>query len=81
MDAAIRREALPGDHVWWRIADPAWSNPLDPDFAWRRGGRWNPPDSFPVLYLNEDRTWLSPLGLRWRQHSTQSFEPGTTVAN
>ena len=45
---------LPGAHVWWRIADPSWSGPLDPDFARRRGGRWNPPDSFRVLYLNED---------------------------
>ena len=48
------REILPEGWVWWRIADPAWENPLDPGFAGRRGGRWNPPDSFPVLYLNED---------------------------
>ena len=54
MSAALRREALPGGHVWWRLADPSWANPLDPDFARRRGGRWNPPDRFPVLYLNED---------------------------
>lgn len=27
---------------------------MDPDYARRGGGRWNPPDSFPVLYLNED---------------------------
>lgn len=50
----LRCETLPGAHVWWRIADPAWADPLDPSFAQRQGGRWNPPDSFPVLYLNED---------------------------
>lgn len=48
------REILPEGWVWWRIADPAWENPLDPGFAGRPGGRWNPPDSFPALYLNED---------------------------
>ena len=51
---ALQREAVPAAHVWWRIADPSWSDPLDPDFARRRGGRWNPPGSFRVLYLNED---------------------------
>ena len=34
-----------------RVADPVWRRPLDPTFAAGRGGRWNPPDSFPVLYL------------------------------
>lgn len=48
------RETVPNSHTWWRIADPSWDNPLDPSFAQRHGGRWNPPDSFPVLYLNED---------------------------
>ena len=51
----LLREPLPERHVWWRVADPGWTNPLDASFAARRGGRWNPPDSFPVLYLNEDR--------------------------
>jgi hypothetical protein len=31
-----------------------WSDPLDPRYAATRGGRWNPPNSFPTLYLNED---------------------------
>lgn len=35
-----------------RVADPAWSDPLDGAYAGRRGGRWNPPGSFPVVYLN-----------------------------
>ena len=50
------RERMPDGQVWWRIADPSWRNPLDPSFAGRHGGRWNPPASFPVLYLNEDRS-------------------------
>ncbi len=40
---------LPATQHTQRIADPAWENPLDPGFAGRRGGRWNPPDSFPVV--------------------------------
>ncbi|HEX7248677.1 MAG TPA: RES family NAD+ phosphorylase [Actinomycetota bacterium] len=34
-----------------RLADPAWRRPLDATFAAERGGRWNPPGSFSVLYL------------------------------
>ncbi len=34
-----------------RVADPGWRRPLDPRYAAERGGRWNPPGSFPVLYL------------------------------
>ena len=50
----LLRETVRDAHVWWRIADPGWADPLDPGFAQRGGGRWNPPGSFPVLYLNED---------------------------
>ena len=50
----LLHETVPDRHVWWRIADPGWANPLDPSFAQRHGGRWNPSESFPVLYLNED---------------------------
>ncbi len=49
----MRSELLPDGHGWLRIADPRWSDPLDPSFG-RRGGRWNPPNSFPVLSLNQD---------------------------
>ena len=48
-------ERLPERWLWWRIADRAWQNPLDPSFAAQRGGRWNPAGSFPTLYLNEDQ--------------------------
>ncbi|MEM9387456.1 MAG: RES family NAD+ phosphorylase [Pseudomonadota bacterium] len=55
--------------TWWRIADPAWRDPLDAHYAARAGARWNPPDSFPTLYLNEDqvtaRTNLRLFIARW----------------
>ncbi len=60
---ALLSESLPDEFTWWRIADPAWADPLDPQFAGRLGGRWNPPDSFPTLYLNEDRV-TARLNLR-----------------
>jgi RES domain len=34
-----------------RVADPKWDDPLDGRHAAERGGRWNPPESFPVVYL------------------------------
>ena len=34
-----------------RVTDPGWDDPLDGSFAAQRGGRWNPPESFPVVYL------------------------------
>ena len=45
---------LPNTKQWFRVADEKWDDPLDPSFAQRYGGRWNPPGSFPSLYLNED---------------------------
>ena len=50
----IRSEMLPDAHRWWRIAKSEWPDPLDTSYAEEQGGRWNPPRSFPVLYLNED---------------------------
>ncbi len=49
-----RSVRLPKQRIWLRLADPNWTNPLDPSFAQQRGGRWNPPASFPALYLNGD---------------------------
>jgi hypothetical protein len=37
-----------------RVADPDWDDPLSGEHAKARGGRWNPPRSFPVIYLNRD---------------------------
>ncbi|HEY6637506.1 MAG TPA: RES family NAD+ phosphorylase [Solirubrobacterales bacterium] len=34
-----------------RVADPGWDDPLDGGYAAERGGRWNPPESFSVVYL------------------------------
>ena len=39
-----------------RVADPGWDDPLDGTYAGGRGGRWNPPGSFPVVYLNATET-------------------------
>lgn len=35
-----------------RMADPDWEEPLSPEYARQHGGRWNPPASFGVVYLN-----------------------------
>jgi RES domain-containing protein len=37
-----------------RVADPSWTDPLDGGHAALRGGRWNPPESYPVVYLCAD---------------------------
>lgn len=37
--------------MFFRVCDPSWTDPLDTSFAKSRGGRWNPPGSFGVLYL------------------------------
>jgi hypothetical protein len=40
--------------TYLRVADPDWDNPLEGSYAGARGGRWNAPGSFPVVYLNRD---------------------------
>jgi hypothetical protein len=37
--------------AYLRVADPGWHDPLDASYAAEHGGRWNPPGSFPMLYL------------------------------
>jgi RES domain-containing protein len=37
-----------------RLTRPHYADPFDPTFAQQHGGRWNPPASWPTLYLNED---------------------------
>lgn len=37
-----------------RLAEPAWTDPLDTGYSKTRGGRWNPPGAFGALYLNRD---------------------------
>ncbi len=36
----------------YRVADPLWTQPLETSHSAATGGRWNPPNSFGVLYLN-----------------------------
>ncbi len=50
----LHEEKLSNGHTWCRIANSGWRNPLDPQFAAQRGGRWNSPGGRPTLYLNED---------------------------
>jgi RES domain len=38
--------------AYLRVADPSWRNPLSGEYARGRGGRWNSPGAFPVVYLN-----------------------------
>jgi hypothetical protein len=37
-----------------RIVDPGWRDPLSGKHARAAGGRWNPPESFEVVYLNQN---------------------------
>lgn len=37
---------------YFRVCDPVWIDCCETSFSAHFGGRWNPPDSFPVLYLN-----------------------------
>jgi RES domain-containing protein len=50
----VRRRHIARSGRYLRVADPQWSDPLDPFPAGQRGGRWNPPESFAVLYLSRD---------------------------
>jgi RES domain len=49
----MRRIVRGGEH--FRVADPQWNDPLDGSYSRERGGRWNSPGSFSVLYLCADR--------------------------
>jgi hypothetical protein len=46
--------SLPDRHVWLRVVRPEYADPFDISFAQAQGGRWNPPGTWPTLYLNED---------------------------
>lgn len=47
-------EVIDRDGEYYRVADPAWGDPLDGSYSMRLGGRWNAAGSFPVTYLNAD---------------------------
>jgi hypothetical protein len=38
---------------YFRVASPDWDDPLDGLPGMSKGGRWNRPGSFPVVYLNK----------------------------
>ncbi len=38
--------------LYLRVADPTWRDPLSREYSRDRGGRWNAPGSFGVVYLN-----------------------------
>ncbi|MEO6913510.1 MAG: RES family NAD+ phosphorylase [Candidatus Baltobacteraceae bacterium] len=40
------------DGRFFRVCDPSWIDCCDGSYSARFGGRWNPPNSFPVLHLN-----------------------------
>ena len=46
--------AVPDGHEWLRVADPGWDDPIDPSYSLASGGRWNPPGTWPALYLSHD---------------------------
>jgi len=58
--------------VYLRVADRDWDDPLSGEYARERGGRWNSPGSFGVVYLNASvavaraqvRDKLEPRGIR-----------------
>jgi hypothetical protein len=50
----IHGPVVPADHLWLRVCRPDWVDPFDPEFAARTGGRWNPPGSWPTLYLSRN---------------------------
>jgi hypothetical protein len=58
--------------AYLRVADRDWDDPLSGEYARERGGRWNSPGSFDVVYLNgsvpvaraQVRDKLEPRGIR-----------------
>jgi RES domain-containing protein len=67
---------------YYRVADPAWDDPLDGRYSMRFGARWNAPGSFPVTYLNADMDTaranarrLLTEGLRSQPFTAQDIEP------
>lgn len=64
--------------VYFRIADVEWVDPLDAASSVAHGGRWNPPGSFAVLYLNRDlRTSRANLARRFvgRPYGPEMLDP------
>jgi len=43
---------IPRSGEYFRVANPAWIDPLNPECSRRYGGRWTPVGEFGALYLN-----------------------------
>jgi hypothetical protein len=50
---------------YYRVADPAWADPLDSSYSMRFGKRWNAAGSFPVIYLNADLSTARAIARRF----------------
>ena len=50
--ASLKFRHIKRSGAYYRVADPDWPDPLDGRPGMASGGRWNPPESFPVVYLN-----------------------------
>ena len=64
--------------AYFRIADADWADPLNAAYSLVHGGRWNPPSSFPVLYLNRDvRTSRANLSRKFagRPYGPEMLDP------
>ncbi len=64
--------------AYFRIADVEWGDPLNAAYSMAHGGRWNPPGSFPVLYLNRDvRTSRANLARKFagRPYGPEMLDP------
>lgn len=64
----------------FRVAEPSWADPLSGAYSQARGGRWNPPGAFDVVYLNASievaraqvHRRLAPLAI-----GPEDLDPGT----
>ena len=50
-ERAAHRVTLDDGRQWLRVADASWTDPLDPSYADRAGGRWNAPGDGPTLLV------------------------------
>ncbi len=57
--------------AYYRIANPAWVDPLSTEYAKRYGGRWNPSGMFGALYLNATIE-VAAANARW-QHRDRAI--------
>jgi len=65
--------------TYYRVADPQWRDPLDGRRGVAKGGRWNAPESFPVVYLNQTRALARKFvahKLRDQPYGPEDLDPG-----